>query len=129
MENRRRVTEEDLLITETLIAESYGQLKQSVVQLPSRASRSIGQSIRDHPFATAGAAVAGGIILYGLFRHITSRASIHEAQGRTRSPRENDVRRPDLMHEILSMMIPVVAPYITGYVQKYIGRMMAGDRE
>jgi len=26
-------------------------------------------------------------------------------------------------------MIPVVAPYITGYVQKYIGRMMAGDRE
>lgn len=128
MVNRRRVTEEDLRVTEKLIAESYGAMKQSVIQVPSRASRSLGQTIRDHPFAAAGAAVAGGIIVYGILKLLMSRSSGQES-GRSRTGRTYENRRPDIIHEILSMMIPVVAPYVTGYIQKYIARMMSGERD
>jgi hypothetical protein len=128
MVNRRRVTEEDLRVTEKLIAESYGAMKQSVIQVPSRASRSLGQTIRDHPFAAAGAAVAGGIIVYGILKLLMSRSSGQES-GRSRTGRTYENRRPDITHEILSMMIPVVAPYVTGYIQKYIARMMYGERD
>jgi len=129
MENRRRVTEEDLRITEKLIAESYGTMKQSVIQVPSRASRSLGQTIRDHPFAAAGAAVAGGIIVYGIIKLLTSHASGQESGGRSHTRGNYETRRQDFPHEILSMMIPVVAPYITGYIQKYIARRMSGERD
>ena len=129
MENRRRVTEEDLRITEKLIAESYGTMKQSVIQLPSRASRSLGQTIRDHPFAAAGAAVAGGIIVYGILKLLTSRASGLESGGRSLPGRNYETQPRDVTHQILSMMIPMAAPYITGYIQKYIARMMSGERD
>ena len=45
MKNRRRVTEEDLRITEALIAQSYSRLKQSVIQTPSRAANPL---VRQH---------------------------------------------------------------------------------
>jgi hypothetical protein len=129
MENRRRVTEEDLLITEALIAKSYSQLKQSVIQAPSRAYRSVGQTVREHPFATAATAVVAGIVVFGIIKLITSRASVQEAQGRSRVTMQKDTSRPDLMHEMLSMIIPLVAPYITGYIQKYIGGILSGERD
>jgi hypothetical protein len=129
MENRRRVTEEDLRITEKLIAESYGTMKQSVIQAPSRASRSFGQTIRDHPFAAAGAAVVGGIIVYGIIKLLTSRASGQESGDRALTGHKYETRAPEITHQVLSMMIPVVAPYITGYIQKYIARMMSGERD
>ncbi|MGA2934430.1 MAG: hypothetical protein ABSD81_04680 [Methanomicrobiales archaeon] len=129
MENRRRVTEEDLLITEALIAESYGRLKQSVVQAPSRAYRSIGQTVREHPFATAATAVVAGAVVYGIIKLITSRASVQDAQERSRVTMQKDTSRPDFMHEMLLMIIPLVTPYITGYIQKYIGRIQSGERD
>jgi hypothetical protein len=30
---------------------------------------------------------------------------------------------------MLSMIIPLAAPYITGYIQNYIGRILSGKRE
>jgi hypothetical protein len=129
MENRRRVTEEDLLITEALIAKSYGQLKQSVIQAPSRAYQSIGQTVREHPFATAGTAVVAGVAVYGIIKQLTSRASVQEAQGRERGTMQKDTSRPDLMHDMLLMIIPMVAPYITGYIQKYIESIQSGERD
>jgi hypothetical protein len=129
MENRRRVTEEDLLITEALIAQSYRQLKQSVIQAPSRAFRSAGQTAREHPFATAAAAVVAGAAVYGIFKLITSRTSGKEAQGRSRVTMHKDTGRPDHMHDMLLMIMPLVAPYIMGYIQKYLGRILSGERD
>jgi hypothetical protein len=126
MENRRRVTEEDLLVTEALIALSYGQLKNSVVQAPSRAYHAMGQTMRDHPYATAGTAVAGGAALYGIFKMMSSRTpepGVHE------SPRvPKDTGHSELMHEMLLMLIPLAVPYITGYVQKYLGNIQTKER-
>jgi hypothetical protein len=127
MENRRRVTEEDLLLTEALIAKSYSQLKQSVIQAPTRAFRSIGQTAREHPFATAGTAVVAGIVLYGIIKKMTSRAPVREAQARSRVTPQNDTG-PDFLHEMLPLLIPLAAPYIMGYIQKYLGMILSEDR-
>jgi hypothetical protein len=42
---------------------------------------------------------------------------------------QKDTSRPDPMQEMLSMIIPLVAPYITGYIQKYLGRIQSGERD
>jgi len=129
MVNRRHVTEEDLLITEALIAESYGQLKQSFIQAPSRAYRSVGQTVREHPVATAATAGIAGVVMYGMIKLIPSRASVQEVQRRSRVTMQKDTDRPDLIHEMLVMMLPLVAPYLTGYIQKYIGSILSGERD
>jgi hypothetical protein len=121
MESRSRITEEDLLVTEALIAESYGRLKKSVVQVPSRALGFVGGTISRHPFAAAATAIVGGIAVYIIISRITSHVAI-AGQKRDRS-------RPDLMHEMLSMIIPLVAPSVTGYIQKYIGGILSGERD
>ena len=72
MENRRPITEDDVYLTELLLAKSYGSLKESVVKASSDALRSAGESVggavRRHPYATAGAAAGAGILLFLLFR-------------------------------------------------------------
>jgi len=128
METRRRITEEDLLITETLIAESYGQLKQSVFQAPSRACRSAYQTARQHPCATAGAAIVAGVALYGIFKMVTSSPSSQGAAGGAGSCLKTDTGRPDLMQQMLPVLIPLVAPYIGSFIQKYLGKILSGER-
>jgi hypothetical protein len=129
MVNRRRITEEDLQVTETLIAESYGQVRQSAAEAPSRALGSFCTTIKKHPFAAAATAVVAGAVLFGIFKLVTSRSSNTEEQGRSRNLLQRDRRGPDLTQEMLSMIIPLAAPYITGYLQNYIGRILSGKRE
>jgi len=119
MESRRRITEEDLLVTEAFIADSYGRLKKSVVQAPSRALGSVGGTISRHPFAAAATAMIGGIAAYVIITRMTSH-STGAGQKRERS-------HPDLMMEILSMFLPLAAPYIASYIQKYIGRILSPE--
>ncbi|MDD1689658.1 MAG: hypothetical protein LUQ66_03260 [Methanoregula sp.] len=128
MDNRRRVTEEDLLITEALIAKSYGRLKQSVVQAPSRAFRSLGQTAREHPYATAGTAVVAGVVLYGIIKKMTSPSPAPEARERSRAPLQKEKGGPDLLHELLPLIIPLAAPYIIEYIQKYLGTIHSEKR-
>jgi hypothetical protein len=125
MINRRRITEEDLLVTEALIAESYGQLKQSVARVPSKACESVVKTLSDHPYATAGTAVVGGVALYGIIKMMTSHSS---GQGAGRD-RERDTCRPNHMHDMLTMVLPLVTPYLAGYVQKYLGSILSEHRD
>ncbi|MFA5346850.1 MAG: hypothetical protein WC294_01830 [Methanoregula sp.] len=129
MENRRRVTEEDLLLTESMIAESFGRLKQSAFQAPSRSLGSLSGTIRKHPVAAAATAVIAGAVVFGIIRLITSRASVQETQGISRVSLQRDTGRPDYLQEMMSMIFPLVVPFITGYIQKYIGRILSGERE
>lgn len=126
MKDRRRVTEEDLLITEALIAQSYGQLKQSVVQAPSRAYRSLGQTAREHPYATAATAVVAGVAVYGIIKKMTTSSSQKEYRS-SRTHQQNDTCHQDHMHDMLLMIIPLVAPYITSYIQKYLGSLQSEE--
>jgi hypothetical protein len=124
VEKRRQVTEEDILMTEAMIARSYGRLKRSVTQAPSRAFSSAGETVRKHPFATAAAAVGAGIALFGLFRLMTRQGAAREnVAGRERGS------RPDMTREILSMIIPIITPYVTGYLKNYMAKVFSGDRD
>jgi hypothetical protein len=120
MKNRRQITEEDLLVTESLIAESYGQLKKSVVQAPHRALGSFGGTIRKHPFAAMAVAIAGGIAAYGFVTRIASRSS-----GTMQKKGQN---QPDLMKEMLSIFLPLAAPHIVTFIQKYLSNFIQSGK-
>jgi hypothetical protein len=119
MKNRRQITEEDLLVTEALIAESYGRLKKSVIQAPSRALGSVGGTIRRHPFAAAATAIIGGIAAYVIITRMTSPGA-GAGQKEERS-------HPGLGHEMQAMIIPLVAPFVISYIQKYIGSILSPE--
>ncbi len=126
MKNRRCVTEEDLLLTEALIAKSYDQLKKSVILVPSRAYRSFGQTVSEHPYESTATAVGAGAAGYGLIKMMTSRASVQKAQ-KIRVTIQEETRGPDFMQEILPIIIPLVTPYISSYLEKYFGRIQSGE--
>jgi len=126
MEKRRRITEEDLLITEALIAGSYGRLKQSVTEAPSRAFRSLSESAREHPYATAGTAVVAGVVLYGIIKKMTSHAPVQSQ--RQQVPVQKETSHSDLLKEMLPLIIPLAAPYLLGYIRKYLGNIHSEDR-
>jgi hypothetical protein len=128
VEKHRPITEDDIYLTELLIARSYGNLKQSVVQASSDAFGSVGESIggtvRKHPCATAGAAIGAGIILFGLFRMMNRGGSSREKRGSDREKRS----RTDMTTEIFSMLMPIITPYVTAYLKKYLGRVFSKDQ-
>ena len=133
MKNRRPINEDDIYLTEMLIARSYGNLKKSIVRTSSETISSIGGSLGDsvggtikkHPYATAGAAVGAGILLFGLFRLMTRSGSGKRKGdgGRDRSSRSG------MGMDILSMMLPVFTPYITAYLEKNLGTMFSKGRD
>jgi len=129
MENRKRVTEEDLLITEALIAQSYGQLKQSVIRAPSRAFRSVSETAREHPYATAATAVVAGVVVYKIINQLTSHGSVQKGPERENVSRPKDTCRPDPMHDILLVILPMVTPYIASYIQKYLEKAESKTRD
>ena len=116
MKNRKQITEEDLLVTEALIAESYGRLKRSVVQTPHRAFGSVGGTIRRHPYAAATVAIAGGIAAYSIVTRMTS----HTAG----AGQKKEQSHPDLMKEMLVIFLPLAAPHIVSFIQKYLGSFL-----
>ena len=120
MKIRRQITEEDLLVTESLIAESYGQLKKSVVQAPHLALGFVGGTIRKHPFAAATVAIAGGIAAYGIFTWI--------AKGSASPRQKKEQNPPDLMKEMLLIFLPLAAPHIVTLIQKYVGNFIQSGK-
>jgi hypothetical protein len=125
VENRRQITEEDILMTEEMIALSFGRLKRSVVHAPSRAFCSAGETVRKHPVAAAVAAAGAGIAIYGLFRLMTRRSAAGE-KAPVHRERES---RPGMSREIVSMIIPIVAPYIVGYLRNYMEGIFSSKQD
>ena len=124
MEKRRPITEDDILLTELLLARSFGNLKQSVAREASRTFSSVGGTVKKHPFAVAGAAVGAGVILYGLFRLLNRGGSASRSIAGGREPGT----RSGMTMDLLSLMMPIIMPYITAYVEKYTGRMFSNGR-
>lgn len=129
MENRRPITEDDVYLTELLLAKSYGNLKESVVKASSDALSAVGENVggtvRKHPYATAGAAVGAGILLFMLFRLMGGGGSSRE---RRASPRQETHRSNPAM-DLMGMLMPFVMPYITAYLERSLGRMVGRERD
>ena len=128
MVNHRRVTEEDLLVTEALIARSYGKLKQSFVQAPSRALNAAGKTAGEHPYATAAMAVVAGAALYGIFRMMTAHGRDHDTMGRQGTAMQNIVKRQNLMYEMLMTIVPMLMPLIPRLLPLNLGGFLFGKR-
>jgi hypothetical protein len=124
VERRKPITEDDLLLTELLLARSLGNLKQSVVREASRTFSSVGGTVKKHPFAVAGAAVGAGVILYGLFRLLNRGGS----GSRSVAGGREQASRSGMNTDLLSLMMPLIMPYITAYVGKYTGKMFSHGR-
>jgi len=124
VERRKPITEEDLLMTELLIARSFENLKQTAVRTTSRSIRSAGGSLRHHPYAVAGAAVGAGIILYGIFRLLNRNGSAKKSNAVDREYSS----RSGVTMDLLSLMTPIVKPFITTYLENYMGRMFSKGR-
>jgi SLT domain-containing protein len=129
VKNRRPITEDDVYLTELLIAKSYGNLKHSVARASSDALSSVGDavggSIRKHPYATAGAAVGAGLLMFMFFKLMNRGRS---SRRRKTSEREDRVRS-NMTTDILGMLIPLAAPYFTAYLEKSLGRMFSKGRD
>jgi len=125
VEKRRQVTEDDILMTEEMIATSYRRLKKSVARAPSQVLSSAGDTVRRHPVASAAVAVGAGVALFGLFRLMTRQGA---AKKNVAGSSERGYRA-DMTREILTMIIPLVAPYITGYLKNTMGKMFSGERD
>lgn len=120
MENRRQITEHDLLVTEALIAESYGRLKKNIFQSPAKILGPLSQTISEHPIEAAATAVGGGIAAYGIARIMTTGNS--EKEGKKRHGKKKRARRRnDPIMDILSALLPLAIPYIIAYLEKYMG--------
>ncbi len=118
MERRKPITEEDIRMTEKMIARSFGNLKQSAVQTSRRSLRSATGKITQNPYAVAGAAVGAGILIYGIFR-------LMSRKGPDRKERAVDRRsssRSGVTMELLPLIIPLVKPYVTAYLGNYMGK-------
>jgi hypothetical protein len=113
VKRRSPITEDDILLTEALIAGSYARLKLSVVEAPCQVLGSMGNTVRKHPFASAAAAGGAGLLLYGIFDQMNRRGAVKEGSRDKKS-------RPDMTMEIISQVIPLVSPYIAGYLEKYM---------
>ena len=125
MEKRRQVTEEDILMTEEMIARSFGRLKKSVARAPSQAISSMSGTVRKHPVAAAAVAVGAGITLYGLFRLMTR----HGAAKQNVAGSRDRGTRADMSREILAMIIPVVTPYVTRYLKNYMAGVFSREQD
>jgi hypothetical protein len=124
VEKRKPISEDDILLTELLLARSFGNLKQSVAREASRTFSSLGGTVKKHPYAVAGAAVGAGVILYGLFRLLNRGGSASRSVAGSREQGS----RSGMTMELLSLMMPIIMPYITAYVEKYTGRMFSKQR-
>jgi hypothetical protein len=117
----RRVTEEDLHVTEALIADSYARLKRSIAEAPRQAVSPAADMIKEHPFAATATAAGTGLLVSQLVKMFTQespRGAGHKAEhkgGGTRS---------DLTSKVLSLATPV----IVSVIQQRLSRARSRER-
>jgi hypothetical protein len=114
----RRVTEEDLHVTEALIADSFARLKRSVAEAPHEAIRPAANIIREHPLAATAAAAGAGVIAFQLAKVMMgSRAHHKEAH-----------KGKGIGIDILGPLMSLAAPYVTSVLQQQLGKALSGER-
>lgn len=125
MEKRKKVTEEDIHITEALIADSFSRIKKSVIQAPHDLVRPATNIVKEHPFATTATAAGAGIVAYQLIRLFMPRVVVKEVQVQPQAEVKGVARgRSDMTSQLLSL----ATPYIASYLQQYVGKIIAGER-
>jgi len=111
------VTEEDLHVTEALIADSFGRLKKSITDAPHEAVRPASNLIREHPFITTAAAAGIGVVAFQAFRMMAPRKA---AKGQE--------KRGGLSSGLVGQLLTLAAPYIASTLQQQLSHALSGER-
>jgi hypothetical protein len=114
----RRVTEEDLHVTEALIADSFARLKRSIAEAPHEAIRPATNVIREHPFATTAVAAGAGVILFQMAKMMFA----------SRAPHKEAHRGKGIGMDVMGPLLSLAAPYITSMLQQQLGKALSGER-
>lgn len=123
---KKAVTEEDVKATEARLAASFNGLKTSITNIPSEMARPVTDTVREHPYLTVAAAAAGGFVLYSLLNVLIPRTKVVEREVTVQPEVEvKEHRAPSLASKLLSEAITFMTPYITGYVQSELSRIIS----
>ncbi|HUL62406.1 MAG TPA: hypothetical protein VLT35_05030 [Methanocella sp.] len=122
MANHRHVTEEDLHVTEALIADSVARLKRSVREAPHEAIRPAADVIREHPFAATAAAAGAGVLMFQVARMLAP------ATRRRKEPKAGGKGR-GIGGEIMGQLMALAAPYLVSMLQQQLGKAISGSGE
>jgi hypothetical protein len=114
----RRVTEEDLHVTEAMIADSFARLKRSVAEAPHEAIRPAANVIREHPLAATATAAGAGVIAFQLIKVILGSRAHHKEARRGRGGGI----------DALGPLMSLAAPYVTSILQQQLGKALSGER-
>ena len=117
---RKRVTEEDLKVTEAMLARSYTNLKSSLTRIPGDMVEPVTGTVKAHPYASTAAAAGIGIIAYELIRLLTPRVVTREVKVQPQVEVKEHAR-PSLTSQIMAF----AAPYIVSYLQQEVTRLLA----
>lgn len=128
---KKNVTEEDLHITEALISQSFSNLMGAISKVPEDMTKPVRDSIKpvtgtikEHPYASIAAAAGVGIIAYQFIRLVTPRVVVKEVR------LEPEVRiKEDGRSSAASQILALAAPYIAGYLQQEISRLLSKPKE
>jgi hypothetical protein len=114
----RRVTEEDIHVTEALIADSFLRLKRSIAEAPHAAVRPAANLVREHPFAATAAAAGAGVVAFQLAKMMFP----------SRAPRKVSRRGRGVGIDVLGPLLSLATPYITSMLQQQLGKLLSGER-
>jgi hypothetical protein len=120
MQSHRNITEEDLIVTEGLIAGSYNQLKETILHAPSHVFNSVDQTVRKHPILTVISALVAGGAVYEIINLISSYPSVQKQQEIPPVSSQVNHDLPGINQDILLMIIPLVAPYVLELIHQCI---------
>jgi len=117
---KSKVTEEDLRLTEALIARSFLRVKTSIASTPAELLTPAKNTIREHPFAATATAAGTGLIIYEIIKMASPKPPV----------REVSLDRPARVMgspgaDIKSQVVSTVLPYVASYIQQELGRYLA----
>ena len=128
MKTGNQITERDLLITEEMIAQSFKQMQQSVISVPSKVYHAASQKVQEHPYETAAAAAIFGVVIYGMMHHTSSCTCHQKRQSRECVTKVKETGYLHFIKEMLIMAIPLVTPHVITYIKKCQEKTNQGHR-
>lgn len=117
---KKSVTEEDLKATEAMLASSFTNMKSSLTRIPGDMVKPVTSMVKAHPYASLAAAAGVGLIAYELIRLMTPRVVTREVKVQPRVEIKEHARS-----SLTSQIMAFAAPYIVGYIQQEVRRMLA----
>lgn len=110
MKDRKRITEEDLKVTERRISESWRGLKGAAMKAPGKAAEVAIGRMKEHPLITLALVAGAGMAGFGILKWVLSCS-------RGGKKRESGSKVWDMALGLL----PLALPHIIGLLKEFTG--------